>query len=52
MNRRKLVLHPPIVYPLGIVRTRGEAAGVREVYEHLLSTRSAAIFEAHGFRRR
>ena len=42
--------HPPIVYPLGIVRTRG--VGVREVYEHLLGPRAAAIFQAHGFRRR
>ena len=47
-----LSAHPPIVYPLGIVRTRGEAAGVREVFEHLLSPRAAEIFEAHGFRRR
>jgi len=44
--------HPPVVYPLAIVRTHGEEPGVKAVYEHLLGDAASRVFEAHGFRRK
>jgi molybdate transport system substrate-binding protein len=40
--------HPPIRYPLAIIKGRATEA-VLACYEHLLSPASAVIFESHGF---
>lgn len=43
--------HPPILYPLAIVRGQGEREGVVQVWEYLQSDDARAIFAEHGFRR-
>jgi molybdate transport system substrate-binding protein len=43
--------HPPITYPIAIVRGR-DGAAVREAYAFLCREAAAAIFAKHGFDRR
>lgn len=44
--------HPPVVYPLAIVRTHAESPGVQALYDHLQGEAAARVFETHGFRRK
>ncbi len=43
--------HEPIIYPLAVVRGRGESPGVRDAWDFLQSAQAEAIFRRHGFAR-